>query len=58
MDELAALVRLMRDRQKRYFRTRSFETLREAAELEKKVDAALARLAEGPTLFQPEEGPR
>jgi len=57
LEELAAMVRLMRAHQKDYFKTRRIESLHKAQEMEKRVDKALEALAAGPDLFdkKPEE---
>ncbi len=50
-DELAHLVRKMRQAQQTYFKTRSSNDLSIARDWERHVDAVLAKLNEGPDLF-------
>jgi hypothetical protein len=51
LEQLVALVRLMRRAQKLYFRTRSPTHLEDCKLLESKVDRALGELAATPGLF-------
>lgn len=44
IENLAELVRLMRDTQKAYFKTRDTNALNESKALERQVDAAIARV--------------
>lgn len=55
LEKFAALVRNLRQAQKAYFRVRSDKELREAKELEKKVDGYLDALTRGPDLFAAQE---
>lgn len=57
-NDLAYLVKRMRDAQKNYFRTRAPEVLGESKKLEREVDAAVKGVLEppAPTLFDDEDG--
>lgn len=46
-DDFRALVRRMRDAQRRYFRTRDRAILEEAQRIEREVDAAIEQKAPG-----------
>lgn len=53
--ELIAMVERMRVNQREYFRTKDRGTLAISKDLERRVDAELARRAKPPTLFDPNE---
>lgn len=53
LNELVALVKQMRDAQRRYFRKR--DNLEEAMAAERVVDAAIERLLAGPRLFEEDD---
>jgi len=57
LERLAALVRYLRQAQRRYEQVRTEKALREARALENQVDAFLGALDRGPGLFDPEGRP-
>ena len=55
LDELARLVRQMRDAQRAYFRERSPQALSVSKELERRIDRAVANILDTqPRLFEQE----
>jgi hypothetical protein len=54
-EEFVRLVATMREAQRRYFRTRSPTDLEYSRGLERKVDAAIREIVDGPSLFDQRE---
>lgn len=46
LDELAKLVKEMREKQREYFRTRNASILRESKDLERRVDRAVEEISD------------